>query len=275
MELTAADQKIAEYILEHVDTIGLLTSTALAMDIGVSDTSVIRFVRKLGFRGYAEFRGAMSDRLALQCSQNQRDLSPSEKYDSTRALLNRDTLISDVSNYTLDNLQKSLSRLDNDTVQAIVDIILASDRKYVAGFRGTACCAQYMASKLVLVLPHIVPVTHSDGSAIENLTDITEKDCLILYSFPRYSEICGTLMEIAHRHGAKVILVTDRLTSPLAGKADVVVVAHVKGLGFTNSYVAPLSISEVILLAISGRNVEKREARIRELDAAINEKKLY
>ena len=36
---------------------------------------------------------------------------------------------------------------------------------------------------------------------------------------------------------------TDRRTSPLANKADVVVTAQVDGLGFTNSYVAPLSLS--------------------------------
>lgn len=38
---------------------------------------------------------------------------------------------------------------------------------------------------------------------------------------------------------------TDRRTCPLANKADVVIVAYIDGLGFTNSYVAPLSLSEV------------------------------
>ena len=53
LSLTHAERRIAEYILEHLDTIGLQTSTALAQDIGVSDTSIIRFIRKLGFKGYS------------------------------------------------------------------------------------------------------------------------------------------------------------------------------------------------------------------------------
>lgn len=53
MTLTRTDVEIAEYILAHLSTIGFQTSTTLAEAIGVSDTSVIRFIRKLGFKGYS------------------------------------------------------------------------------------------------------------------------------------------------------------------------------------------------------------------------------
>ena len=240
MTLTRTDAEIAEYILAHLSTIGFQTSTTMAEEIGVSDTSVIRFIRKLGFKGYADYRA-------------QPDLNPGEKYLRTLEHLGSDSLISDVSQYTLNNLRKSYAQLDQGTVEQVVDILLRSDRKYIAGFRGTACCAQYMASKLLFLAPHVVPILHADASAVENLLDITDRDCLFLYSFPRYSEIARPLLEIARESGAKVILMTDRRTSPLANKADVVLTAQVDGLGFTNSYVAPLSLSEVILLSVSGR----------------------
>lgn len=274
MAMTRTDSSIADYVLDHLDTVGFQTSTNLAMAVGVSDASVIRFIRKLGFGGYGEFRNAMNRRIAEQY-QSQKDLSPSEKYDFTRDSLHKDSLISDVTRYTLDNLQQSLSKLDNATVDKIVDTILNSDRKYVVGFRGTACCAQYMASKLILLLPHIIPITHADATAVENVVDITAQDCLILYSFPRYSELCLVLMKMARERGAKIILITDRLTNPLAALADSVAIAHVKGLGFTNSYVVPLSVSEVILLAISGRSNLTSDARIRELDKVIGSERLY
>jgi len=275
MDLTRTDAAIADYILEHLDTVGLQTSISLSQAIGVSDTSVIRFIRKLGFSGYAEFRSEMGNRIQRQIVQNQQDLSPSQKYEAAQKLLNRDTLVENVSNYVLDNLQRSLSKLDNEKVQEVVDIILGSDHKYVAAFRGTACCAQYMASKLILLQPRVIPVIRGDGTAIEILTDIREGDCLILYSFPRYSKICFTLADIAKGHGAKIILITDRLTSPLACKADHVLIACVNGMGFTNSYVAPLCVSEVILMAVSERNAETQNMRIHEMDAFINESELF
>lgn len=275
MSLTRTDAEIAEYILAHFNTIGFQTSTTLAEAVGVSDTSVIRFIRKLGFKGYSEFRAEMNKRAARQIGQSEKGLSPGEKYARSLEQLNPSHLLYDVSQYTVKNLQQSYDQLDQATVEQIVDILLTSDRKYIAGFRGTACCAQYMASKLLFLTPHVVPVIHADASAVENLLDITEKDCLLLYSFPRYSEINRVLMDIARENGAKIILMTDRRTSPLANKADVVVVTYVGGLGFTNSYVAPLSLSEVILLAMSGRKDVTRSERFNRIDEIIEQEKLY
>ena len=275
MTLTRTDAEIAEYILAHLSTIGFQTSTTMAEEIGVSDTSVIRFIRKLGFKGYADFRSEMNARTARQIDRAQPDLTPGEKYLRTLEHMGSGSLISDVSQYTLNNLQKSYAQLDQGTVEQIVDILLRSDRKYIAGFRGTACCAQYMASKLLFLTPHVVPILHADATVVENLLDITERDCLFLYSFPRYSEIARPLMEIARESGAKVILMTDRRTSPLANKADVVVTAQVDGLGFTNSYVAPLSLSEVILLSVSVRKDVKDSKRFNRIDSVMEREKLY
>ena len=275
MTLTRTDAEIAEYILAHLSTIGFQTSTTMAEEIGVSDTSVIRFIRKLGFKGYADFRSEMNARTARQIDRAQPDLTPGEKYLRTLEHLGSGSLISDVSQYTLNNLQKSYAQLDQGTVEQIVDILLRSDRKYIAGFRGTACCAQYMASKLLFLTPHVVPVVHGDATAVENILDITQHDCLFLYSFPKYSEINRALMDIARENGAKIILMTDRHTSPLASKADVVVLAQVEGLGFTNSYVAPLSLSEVILLAMSDRRDVTRTVRFKRIDTVMDKERLY
>lgn len=274
MPLSRTDVKIADYVAEHINTIGLLTSTSLASEVGVSDTSVIRFIRKLGFRGYADFRGAMANRIADQYDQEQRaSLLPGEKYNRTRSNLRKDRLIGDVSAYTFKNLEKSYSMLDNKTVDMVVQILLNSRRKYIAGFRGTASCAQYMANRLVLLVPNVVSLLHADASAVEALVDIEKEDCLFLYSFPRYSELNYQLIEIARKNSAKIILMTDRYTSPLSGKADITLLAQIDGLGFTNSYVAPLSLSEVILLALSGS--PSCAARIVHMDKIVSASALY
>ncbi|BAK97397.1 putative DNA-binding protein [Oscillibacter valericigenes Sjm18-20] len=62
--MSEADRRIANYILENLSAVGLQTATTRSMTVGVSDTSVIRFVRELGFRGRAEFRSEMSNPMA-------------------------------------------------------------------------------------------------------------------------------------------------------------------------------------------------------------------
>lgn len=275
MSLSKTDTKIAAYVCDHLDTIGLQTSTAMAEKIGVSDTSVVRFVRKLGFKGYIDFRSAMKERILKKTKQERQGLSPMEKYAKSKELLKRDSLISDVSSYTLDNLEKSFFALDSSTLEQVVNILMRSDRKYIAGFRGTACCAQYMSSKLLFLTPNVMLITHADATAAERLIDITERDCLFLYSFPLHSEITKTLMDIARENKAKIILMTDSPTSPLANKADIVITARVDGLGFTNSYVAPLSLSELIILAVSSRCDETFSERFNRIDTIMKKEKLY
>jgi len=277
MALTRTDAAIAEYILDNIDTVGLLTSTSLADNIGVSDTSIIRFIRKLGFKGYTDFRNEMVDRIAKQHYQSQQESSllTGEKYALTKGRLKKESIIHDVSVQTLDNLEKSFSKLDNYTVDQVADILIKSNHKFIAGFRGTASCAQYMASRLLLLLPNVSTMLHADSTAIERIVDIKEDDCLFLYSFRKYSEICYNLINIARSNGAKIILMTDSYTSPLASKADIVLVSKVAGLGFTNSYIAPMSISEIILLTISNRSDSNCDERLKMMDKIILDGKFY
>lgn len=54
--LTKGEKKVASYIQNNQMQAALLSSTELADVCGVSDTTVIRFAKDLGFQGYAEFK---------------------------------------------------------------------------------------------------------------------------------------------------------------------------------------------------------------------------
>ena len=56
MNLTKTEKVIADYILDNINNIGLSTVTDISLKLGVSDTSIIRFIRLLGFAGFADER---------------------------------------------------------------------------------------------------------------------------------------------------------------------------------------------------------------------------
>ena len=70
--LTRSEARVADYIIDHLDTIGLYTSRELAATVGVSDTSVIRLIHKLGFNTYTQFRGEMNARITGQYAPQSR-----------------------------------------------------------------------------------------------------------------------------------------------------------------------------------------------------------
>lgn len=144
MNLTKTEKLIADYIVDNMNTIGLSTVTDVALKIGVSDTSVIRFIRSLGFSGFADFKRTMNERMLEQYNAN---LSPMQKFTNTTEKLKGDSVINEVFYHAMDNLSGTVLELDEDLINKIADCMLASRHKYIVGFRGTSCCADYFYRK--------------------------------------------------------------------------------------------------------------------------------
>lgn len=275
LSLTATESKIADYLLINSDTLGLKTITTLSSDIGVSDASVFRFLKRLGYKGYSDFRDNCISHIEKQYAGELYPLKSGEKFFLTETHTPGNTILKSVVNHAQDNLGKIFDSINDERIQAAAHLILSCQRKYVSGFRASACCAQYMASKLILLCPLVTAITNGDASAIERLIDISENDCLIMYSFSKYSEINYSLIDIAHKNGAKILLITDHLVTPMTGKADIVMAGPINGIGFTPSYIAPMCISEALLLTINEYMDEKDRVRTEKLDQLLEQRKLY
>ena len=272
---TKTERKIADYIVENMDHIGWHTVTTLADEIGVSDTSVIRFARLLGYEGYAEFKREMAEHMR---NRYQEALSPSEKYFQTRGTFNQSSLIVDTMRVAVDNIQKTCASLRIERINEVADCILSSRIKHVYGFRGAASCASYFYRKLLFLVPNVLCGIWAESTVLESVSDLTAEDCVLLYSFPRYSAIMTPILEIAKQKGAKTIAITDRPTSPLATGADIAIPVSITGRGLTNSYIAPMLISEIILLAVSERrnsDDSDNDQRLKMMEEYINKYRMY
>lgn len=274
IQCTRVESTIADYILCHLDVIGLEPLLDLAKQIGVSDTSIIRFVRKLGFKGYAEFRASMNSRMSEQAMKN-RNMLPGERFIQTRDKLKENTLCKDVASLVLENIEETFKVLDEQLVAQVADILLASHRKFIVGMRSTASVASYLSKRLVLLLPDVHEIFNADSKALQTIVDCEKDDCLIVFSFPRYSEMVGNVIQIASKRNAKIILITDSQTQELAHQADIVIPVKIQGLGFANCYVAPAVLVDMILLTVSVRGQDKCRERIQLIDSLVSRTKLY
>lgn len=275
LSLTATEIKIADYLLVNMNTLGVKTITSLSADIGVSDASIFRFLRKLGYKGYSDFREDYITYITQQYAPEAKPLKSGEKFSLTNQYTSGDNILKSVVLQAQNNLEKISDTVTNKQIGAVADIILSSRRKYITGFRAASTCAQYMSSKLSLLCPEVSPHTKGDASAIESIIDISDRDCLIMYSYSKYSEINYQIIDIAHSNGAKIILFTDHLVTSLTGKADIVLATNVNGVGFTMSFIPPLCVSEAILLAVSGKSDETAKRRTEMIDQLLENNQLY
>jgi DNA-binding MurR/RpiR family transcriptional regulator len=269
--LTKTEEKIAGYFLEHKNKICFKTATDLAIDIGVSDTSIIRFVRTLGFNGYADFQKKMKEAIVQQISESGSPLQRHKKAIERGYISN---VAEELLMTTLENLNKTYDTINMDVIKEITEILIKSRNKYIVAFGGTSSVACFMVNKLSYFLPDCQGIIHADVTALEKIVDITDKDCIVLFTFPRYTEIALSLAEIARSKKAEVIVITDKITCPVSLYADIVLTAYVQSMGFCNSYVTPMWIADLIILSVSEK-ITGNEDRMEIIDKYLNKHKLY
>ena len=98
---------------------------------------------------------------------------------------------------------------------------------------------------------------------------------LIGISFPRYSNKTVKAIEYAHSRGAKTIAITDGKQSPLVKDATISLIASSDMLSFIDSLVAPLSLINALLAAISMKRKDYIAKGLDQLEDLWDEYKVY
>lgn len=110
---------------------------------------------------------------------------------------------------------------------------------------------------------------------VEKLLDYGPHDCVILLGAERYSRMTCVLAEMAHDAGCRLIVITDKLTAPFAGDADIVLLADLSSPSPTNSYIGVNFLIEAIAFEFSRTLGVYPQQRLSRLDAYLSELQLY
>lgn len=117
----------------------------------------------------------------------------------------------------------------------------------------------FSAYYLKLLLPDIHLIyTSSETEILEEMLQIGEQDAIIGLSFPRYSSKAVKTVHFAHSRQAKIIAITDSVLSPIAEYASYLLLAHSDMATIVDSLVAPLSIINALLVAVSLKKMEQQ-----------------
>ena len=267
--LTKTQRMIGKYILDHSSDACFMTSTEIALKLGVSESSVIRFTRSLGFSGFMDFQKSLrKDYQDKVLSISSTITIPAQRV-AKRAKLDSN---SEYMNRHFKNAVKNMETVFiNNPVSVFedaADIIISSKHKYIAASRGNSCLAEYMLLYLKHMLSNVETTATTPISPIDHICTIGKEDCLIIFSFPRYSSSDKITAEMAQEAGAKIIVITDKPSSLLAPYATILLTVPVDSNAFFNSLVGPQFVTETLLEMISHK-VKGIEKRLKKIDRYI------
>lgn len=255
--LTNGQKKIAAYFIKNQLLLSQKSLRQVADEIGVSDASVLRFVREIGYDGYNalknDLHSIISERVAPGALSSRLD---------RRAVLPADRSLADAFLQTIrENIEDALRQNNMAIFDQIAEQLGTAHHKYIVGFRGCSGTAHFFARTLRYVINDVVEVSSADVDTFGLLQGIGEKDVLILLSFARYYNMDIEVCKLAQERNVKIYLLTDNLISPVASYADHTIVIDPNSMSFFNSVTALNFVCEYIMTLLCKQ--KERELRDR------------
>ena len=268
-EFSKGQKKIAQYIMESYDKAAFMTANRLGKNVGVSESTVVRFAVDLGFDGYPSMQKAMQEMVLNRLTSVQRIEVANDR-------LGDQDVISMVIHSDMEKLRQTGETVNREEFYAAVNSILKAKRVYILGVRSVAPLATFLGHYLNYMFNNVHVVTgYSTGEMFEKIVGVNSEDVVIAFSFPRYSASTTKAAKYCRSAGATVIGFTDNTSSPLGQCCDHVLVAKSDMVSLVDSLVAPLSIVNALIVAIASKREKELSRTFENLERIWEEYHVY
>lgn len=262
-------KKIAGFILESYDKAAFMTASRLGKRVGVSESTVVRFASELGYDGYPDMQRSLQKMIRNR-------LTTIQRIEVTNDRLGDQDLLSMVIQSDMEKLRVTLEELDRESFDRTVAAIVSARKIYIIGVRSSAAIAAFLHFYCNLIFENVVLVSANTASEVfESLLRVGEGDVVIGVSFPRYSSRTVQAMSFARDRGAATIAITDGEASPLASISTYNLMARSDMASFVDSLVAPLSLVNALLVAVSQRKNDELARTFQTLEGIWDEYGVY
>lgn len=270
--LTPEARKVATYVLENPQDVGVSTVREIAEAAQVKPNSVVRMARQVGFEGYDDFRAPFREEIRrgnVSFPDRVRWLQ------SIRANGELGGLYADMVGAMLANIEETFGRISETDLKAAAEDIWAARQVFTLGVGVNNANAQnftYLASTGMSQF-HFVPKAGS--TALDDLAWANEQDVLIAITCKPYRTEVVEAVKIAREQGVKIIGISDSPASPIIVGSDHGFVVAVDTPQYFPSSLTTLSLLETLLSFVIASASSEIPGRVERFHARRHQLGLY
>jgi DNA-binding MurR/RpiR family transcriptional regulator len=267
--LTPSQRKLMEYILFHDDESIFLNTGDLAKKVNISEATVVRLSKALGFKGFPEFQREL--RLLFK-----NKLTTTSRLKKTvKKTTNEGDVLIKVLQTDIHNIEETLKQIPVQEFKQFVKLIDSADRIIIIGLRSAYSLAIFLGIALEFLQKNVWVIQPGIGDMWDRFLGFKKRDLVIGISFPRYTKQTVEVLRFAKQKGMKTLAITDSAISPLAQYADYVLTAQYKMDSFVESFTAPLSLINAIVTALGVFSKKSTMKSLKELEAVWENQQVY
>lgn len=259
-DLTKSEKRIANFLRKNQEESAFLSAGEIASRLDLSEATLVRFARSLGFSSYPAMRTVLQDNFRRRVTHSAR----------LRGRLNdlRDggDIFERLTATEIDFLTQALDSIKQEELNKAVEILHEHDRVFVFGLGPSVSLVDLLELRLRRFGREVVPLTSSGREFLEYLTMMEEKDLLFVICFFDQNPALKLVIDYANKVGTTIIMLTDTLEAILGDKVDVVLSAKRGPIGEYHSLVVPMTVINALLLSLASMEQEKSMTLLDKLD---------
>lgn len=242
--LTKSEKQIADYLRKNQEESAFLSVGELAIRLDLSEATLVRFARSLGFDSYPAMREVLQENFRRRVTHSTRLQSRLDDLRETGDIFER-LVVSE-----MDYMTQSLESVNREALRQAVGLMENRKRIYIFGLGPSISLVELMRIRLERFGHQVIPLTTTGREFLDPLLSMTERDVLFVVCFFDVNPALQLLLDYAQDKKCPVIMLTDTLGSIIGDKATVVLSAKRGPVSGFHSLVVPMTIINSLLLAL-------------------------
>ena len=265
-QLTAAERKVADYVLAQHTQVQFMSITQLADECGTAEATISRFCRSLKLKGFNAFKIELAKHSVAGALPQKTPEHPTDSQSGR---------IAEVGRLAIEAVNQTLELAEPQKLLQAVEILEKAPHVMCIGAGGSMILASECAHLFSTVCAKFYAVSdsHSQMSAAATMG---LEDVIILFSYSGATTSGIQVLELAKARGIKTILITRFNKSPAAKLADVVLRCGSNEspfqFGSVPAKVAQLIVVDLLFQEYCHRNRESCQENIQQIAAALSGK---
>jgi DNA-binding MurR/RpiR family transcriptional regulator len=262
-----AERSVAQFVLDNAERVMQMSISEAARDIGVGESTVIRFCRAMGYKGYQEFKLRLAQDLVEPVEYIHENISFADRTED---------LAQKVFQTNVRAVEDTMKALDPGMVEVAAKALAGARRIDIYGVGYSSLTA--LDAKLKFARLGLVADSYGDAHLQAMAAALLGRgDVAIGISHSGSTRDVVDALTAAHKSGATTISITNFSPSPITRASDVVLLTASPesplGGEVLTSRIAQLCVIDVLSVALAERDGEGCLELIKKTSEAVKKKR--
>lgn len=264
--LTAAEKRIADYILAHPAEVLALTAQALARQADTAASAVVRFCKSLGYTGYAQFKVQLAVELAHKSPASYMAGIEPEDDDSQ--------IFKKIMSTNIKALQDTLARMDREAFGAVAQLLSDAQSIHIYGIGTSAGLVGELQHRLMILGLQVYSYTDAVSMRLSTM-NLKPGDVAFGISHSGRTIAVVDALKLSRENGATAVCLTSFPASPLAKLSHRVLAVYCDETKYpieaSAARLAQTAVVDALVAAVSARRFDLAVSRSNQVHNLMEE----